>query len=304
VILAGGAFNTPQLLMLSGIGARESLERHRIAVRRDLPGVGRNLQDRYEIGVVNRMARPWRVLDGADFTRDDGLFGEWSRHRTGMYVSNGAALAVSLRSQPDLPVPDLFCMALLAKFKGYFPGYSRVIAEHHDYLTWAVLKAHTNNRGGKVTLRSDDPRDMPLVDFHYFEEGTDNAGEDLKSVVTALRFVRRMTKELKESGLIQQEELPGDAVQTDAQLADYVRNNAWGHHASCSCAIGPREANGVLDSRLRVHGVERLRVVDASVFPRIPGFFIVGAVYMVAEKAADMILADAQAGGFRPAAPG
>ena len=295
VILAGGAFNTPQLLMLSGIGPRESLERHRIAVRRDLPGIGRNLQDRYEIGVVNRMAKPWRVLEGAEFSRADRLYGEWSRHRSGMYVSNGAALAVSFRSRPDLPVPDLFCMALLAKFPGYFPGYSRVIAEHHDYLTWAVLKAHTNNRGGKVTLRSDDPRDMPLVDFHYFEEGTDDAGEDLKSVVTALRCVRRMTKELKESGLIEQEELPGDAVQTGPQLADYVRNNAWGHHASCSCAIGPREGNGVLDSRLRVHGVERLRVVDASVFPRIPGFFIVGAVYMVAEKAADMILADAQA---------
>ncbi len=82
-------------------------------------------------------------------------------------------------------------------------------------------------------------------------------------------------------------------MQTDEQLADYVRDNAWGHHASCTCAIGPREAGGVLDSRLRVHGTERLRVVDASVFPRIPGFFIVGAVYMVGEKAADMILADA-----------
>jgi choline dehydrogenase len=112
-------------------------------------------------------------------------------------------------------------------------------------------------------------------------------------VMTALRFVRRMTQELKRDGLIKREELPGESVQTDEQLADYVRNNAWGHHASCSCAIGPREAGGVLDSRLRVHGAERLRIVDASVFPRIPGFFIAGAVYMVAEKAADMILQDA-----------
>jgi choline dehydrogenase len=296
VILAGGAFNTPQLLMLSGIGPRELLERHRVAVRSELPGVGRNLQDRYEIGVVNRMAKPWRVLDGARFTRDDRLFGEWSRRpRTGMYISNGAALTVSLRSRSNLPVPDLFCMALLAKFKGYFPGYSRVIAEQHDYLTWAVLKAHTNNSAGGITLRSADPRDTPLVNFRYFEEGSDTAGDDLKAVVTGLRFVRRMTQELRQRGLIQQEELPGDAVQTDAQLADYVRDNAWGHHASCSCAIGPREPNGVLDSRLRVYGTERLRVVDASVFPRIPGFFIVGAVYMVAEKAADMMLADAQA---------
>ena len=292
VILAGGAFNTPQLLMLAGIGPRDTLERHGMSVRLELPGVGRNLQDRYEIGVVNRMAKPWGVLDGAGFNRDDRLFGEWSRHRTGMYIANGAALALSLRSQPDIPVPDLFCMALLAKFEGYFPGYSRVIAEHHDYLTWTVLKAHTNNRAGEVTLRSADPRDTPLVNFRYFEEGSDAAGDDLKAVVTALRFVRRMTHESKQRGLIQQEELPGETVQTDAQLADYVRDNAWGHLASCSCAIGPRESNGVLDSRLRVHGIERLRVVDASVFPRIPGFFIAGAVYMVAEKAADMILED------------
>ena len=292
VVLAGGAFNTPQLLMLSGIGPRDTLGRHGVPVRLELPGVGRNLQDRYEIGVVNRMAKPWRVLDGADFTRDDPLFADWSRYRTGMYVSNGAALAVSLRSQSHLRVPDLFCMGLLAKFEGYFPGYSRVIAQHHDYLTWAILKAHTNNRAGEVTLRSADPRDTPLVNFHYFEEGSDTMGEDLKAVVTALRFVRRTTQEPRERGLIEREELPGESVQTDEQFADYVRDNAWGHHASCSCAIGPREANGVLDSRLRVHGVERLRVVDASVFPRIPGFFIVGAVYMVAEKAADMILED------------
>jgi choline dehydrogenase len=294
VILAGGAFNTPQLLMLSGIGSRDELNRHGIDVRIDLPGVGRNLQDRYEIGVVNRMAKPWRVLQGAKFTRNDRLFNDWSRHRTGMYVSNGSALAVSLRSQPQRRVPDLFCMALLAKFRGYFPGYSSDIVEHHNYLTWAVLKAYTNNRAGEVTLRSSNPRDMPMVNFRSFEEGSDATGDDLKSVVTALRFVRRMTQELKLSGLIEQEELPGDAVQTDEQLADYVRDNAWGHHASCSCAIGPRESGGVLDSRLRVHGTERLRVVDASVFPRIPGFFIVSAVYMVGEKAADMILEDAK----------
>jgi choline dehydrogenase len=293
VILAGGAFNTPQLLMLSGIGPRAALERLGIGVRADMPGVGRNLQDRYEIAVVNRMSRPWRALSGARFAKDDRLFGEWSSRRTGMYVSNGAALAVSLRSQTRRRVPDLFCMALLARFKGYFPGYSRDIAAHHDYLTWVVLKAHTDNRAGEVTLRSTDPRDTPLVNFHYFEEGSDAKGEDLQAVVAGLRFVRTMTARLKQCGMIAEEESPGENVQSDQQFADYARNNAWGHHASCSCAIGPRESNGVLDSRLRVHGTKRLRVVDASVFPRIPGFFIASAVYMVGEKAADMILEDA-----------
>ncbi len=77
-------------------------------------------------------------------------------------------------------------------------------------------------------------------------------------------------------------------------MRDYARYYAWGHHASCSCAIGPRERNGVLDSAFRVHGTQGLRVVDASVFPRIPGFFIVSSVYMIGEKAADAILADAK----------
>ena len=89
------------------------------------------------------------------------------------------------------------------------------------------------------------------------------------------------------------EELPGPQVQTDAELASYVRDNAWGHHASCSCAIGPQERKGVLGPDFRVHGTSALRVVDASVFPRIPGFFIASSVYMAAEKAAEAILADA-----------
>jgi choline dehydrogenase-like flavoprotein len=94
--------------------------------------------------------------------------------------------------------------------------------------------------------------------------------------------------------IIAEETLPGEHLQSDDDLRQYVRANAWGHHASCSCAIGPRDAGGVLDSRFRVHGTTGLRVVDASVFPRIPGFFIACAVYMIGEKAADAILEDAR----------
>ena len=93
---------------------------------------------------------------------------------------------------------------------------------------------------------------------------------------------------------IVEETLPGKDCQTDEDLRTFVRNNAWGHHASCTCPIGPRENGGVLSSDFRVHGVQGLRVVDASVFPRIPGFFIVSAIYMIAEKAADVILTDAK----------
>jgi len=100
-----------------------------------------------------------------------------------------------------------------------------------------------------------------------------------------------MTAKLKRDGLIAVEELPGEKVVSDAELAQFVRDHAWGHHACGTCAIGPLTTGGVLDTDFRVHGTNGLRVVDASVFPRIPGFFIASAVYMIAEKAADVIIA-------------
>jgi len=293
VILCGGAFNTPQLLMLSGIGPEKELRRHGVPMRVDLPGVGRNLQDRYEIAVTHRMRQPWKVLEGARFDRSDPLWRLWRESRSGMYTSNGAAMAIACRSAPAVPEPDIFCMALLARFEGYFSGFSKMITGHQDYLMLSKVTAHTENRAGSVTLRSADPRDMPLVNFNYFEDGNDAAGEDLTAVVNAIKFVRRMTAPLIGTGLIAEEKAPGIAVKTDAELAQYVRDTAWGHHASCSCAIGPLNDNGVLDSNFSVHGTRRLRVVDASVFPRIPGFFVVSAVYMIGEKAADAILRDA-----------
>jgi choline dehydrogenase len=287
VILAGGAFNTPQLLMLSGIGPRETLDRFGIPVRAELAGVGRNLQDRYEIGVVNRMNfKAWAAYKGAAFDTKDRLYRQWRKGKSGVYASNGSVLTLFRRSPGADYLPDQFCMSLLAKFSGYKPGYSRTFAEDLNYLTWVVLKAHTRNHAGEVTLRSTDPRDMPLINFRYFQEG---GAEDLAAVVDGIRFVRRLTAKLKGSG-IAEEELPGDRLQSDDELGEFVRSHAWGHHASCTCAIGPIERNGVLDSDFRVHGVRGLRVVDASVFPRIPGFFIASAIYMVGEKAADVIL--------------
>jgi choline dehydrogenase-like flavoprotein len=218
-----------------------------------------------------------------------------------MYISNGSAISVIRRSEPHQAVPDLFCMALLARFYGYFPGYSREITQHHDYLSWAILKAHTKNRAGTVTLRSSDPRDTPRVNFHHFEEGNDEAGEDLRAVIAGIRFVRRLTDALNRTDAIAIEEKPGADCDTEDALATYVRDNAWGHHASCSCAIGPRPAGGVLASDFTVHGTRGLRVVDASVFPRIPGYFIASAIYIAAEKAADVILSDAMTGTFVPA---
>jgi choline dehydrogenase len=294
VILAGGAYNTPQLLMLSGIGPKGELAKHNIQVRLDLPGVGSNLQDRYEVGVVNRMTQDWEVLKDAKYAKGDPQYEEWGKYRQGVNTTNGAVLATISRSMPQQPLPDLFCFALLGKFRGYFPGYSKLIKEHLNYLTWAVLKAHTINRAGEVRLVSSDPRDRPYINFRYFEEGSDQEGTDLDAVVAGIRFVRSLTAPLIEQGIIAEEEFPGKALQSDEELRDYVRFNAWGHHASCTCPIGSDDdPMAVLDSNFKVRGIKGLRVVDASVFPRIPGFFIVSSIYMIGEKAADVILNEA-----------
>jgi choline dehydrogenase-like flavoprotein len=288
VILSGGAFNSPQLLMLSGIGPRAELERLGIEVRVDLPGVGKNLQDRYEVGVVHRADFPeWDIYKGIQFAPGDPQFAQWQHFRSGVYTTNGAVLSVFRHSPVAEGPPDLFCMALLTDFQGYYPTYSRRLAEKLNYLTWVVLKAHTRNRAGEVTLRSADPRDTPNIDFRYFEEGGE---EDLDAVVDGIRFIRKLIASLHGCERLV-EEVPGAAVESDEELRTFVRNNAWGHHASCTCAIGPREQNGVLSGDFQVHGVSDLRVVDASIFPRIPGTFIVSAIYIAAEKAADRILA-------------
>ena len=292
VILAGGAFNTPQLLMLSGIGDPTVLDKCGIRTRVGLPGVGRNLQDRYEVPVVSRMVKPWDMLDGATFSSSDRQYGDWAKRRRGVYTTNGALLAVVQRSSVGKPVPDLFCYALLAPFRGYRPGYTQEIRERHDYLTWVVLKGHTNNRAGSVTITSPDPRVRPAIDFRYFEEGSDASGDDLRSVVSGIRLVRRIAARMTPR-LIAEEELPGERYTSETDLKQFVRDHAWGHHASCTCAIGPQAQGGVLSSDFKVHGTDRLRVVDASVFPRAPGLFIVSAVYMVGEKAADQIIAHA-----------
>jgi len=298
VILAGGAFNSPQLLMLSGIGPKDHLERFGIPLRVDLPGVGRNLQDRYEIAVVNRVRCDIGLLREATFRAPaageapDPIFAQWLAGK-GVYTTNGAVISVIIRSAPSRPEPDLFLFGLAGLFKGYFPGYSRLFREHKDYFTWGILKAHTNNTAGRVTLRSDDPLDVPQIDFRYFDEGNDACGEDLESVVRGIELARLMTRGAR--SVIEEEELPGKDVQTRDQLRQFVKDNAWGHHASCTNRMGPAgDRMAVVDSAFRVYGTQGLRVVDASVFPRIPGFFLVTPIYMISEKASDVIAADAR----------
>ena len=300
VIVCGGTFNTPQLLLLSGIGPASHLRARGVAPRVDLSGVGANLQDRYEVAVTHRMPRPWASLAGARFARGDPIWQCWRELGEGMYSTSGASLGFVERSPASQGEPDLFCMALPVHFEGYYPGYSERIRDRLDALSWIVLKAHTHNRAGSVELRSSDPCDPPRVNFRYFDEGSEGAQADLDAVVDGLLKVRSLTRGLLARGVIAEEIAPGPAAASRAALADYVRDTAWGHHAAGTCAIGAPEAGGVLGADFRVHGVPRLRVVDASVFPRIPGLFVAAAVYMVAEKAAETLLADAARAGPVP----
>jgi choline dehydrogenase-like flavoprotein len=297
VILAGGAFNSPQLLMLSGIGPRAHLQQLGIACLLDRPGVGTNLQDRYEVGVVTEMQQDWKLLAGATFApplpnqQGDPCYVDWQNGK-GVYTTGGAVLGIIKKSAPERPDPDLFIFALPGKFYGYFPGYSQEVERTKNYLTWAILAAHTNNTAGTVRLRSASPLDSPEIHFKYFDEGNDGQGNDAEAVANGVEFVRRISQK---SSAIKQETVPGLAVGTHAQVVQFVKDNAWGHHASCTNPMGSAtDPNAVVDSNFRVIGTQNLRIVDASVFPRIPGFFIVTPIYMIAEKASDVILADAR----------
>ncbi|MFD8980932.1 GMC family oxidoreductase [Streptomyces sp. NPDC059564] len=223
VIVAGGAFNTPQLLMLSGIGPRDHLAEHGITPLLDLPGVGANLQDRYEVSVVSALGRDFTALAGCTFQdRDDPCLAQW-------------------RASP-MPAATPY-----------------------------------------------DPTRRPVINFRSMDDGR-GGDADVAAMIEAIRSIRSINAK---AGLLDsvREEVPGPRVSTDAQLAAWIRREAWGHHASCTAAIGPAGKRGsVLDGRLRVHGTANVRVVDASAFPRIPGLFIMAPTLVLAEKASQDIL--------------
>lgn len=316
VILCGGAFNTPQLLMLSGIGPKAELIRLGVECKIDSPGVGENLQDRYEVTVVSKMQRQFDLLQGAKFqagvpAADDSKLQEWRDTGGGLYSSNGAVLGILKRSRPDLDQPDLFIFGIPLKFLGYAVGYSKVNPAEFDRFTWAILKGHTQNHCGTVRLVSTDPLKRPRINFNYFgtvanpPPATD---PDLDAVLDGVKFVREIAKAA--GHVVTTEANPaGDpqvvATGTDDGIRNWIRQVCWGHHACGTCRMGrPTDPLAVADSRFRVLGevdassgrrvpVRGLRIVDASIFPTIPGYFIVSNLYMASEKAADVIDADA-----------
>jgi choline dehydrogenase len=306
VILSAGAYITPQLLMLSGIGPADELRRHHIPVRLERPGVGGNLQDRYEVGVVARASQPFALFEDATFRgpaagrAGDRLFEAWRADGKGLYSTNGAVMAFLARSSvAEHDEPDLFIFGVPGTFAGYYTGWSAdAVAAPYDKWTWLLLKAHARFRG-RVTLQSSDPLDPPAIDFNYFERGPDgtlttDAAKDLVAMREGVRLITRLLEGSSQLTL-HPDVMRGIDLASNAGIDRFVQDHAWGHHASCTCKIGGADdPEAVLDSSFRVRGVKGLRVVDASVFPRIPGFFVVMPIYMIAEKAADAILADAR----------
>jgi choline dehydrogenase len=291
VILCGGAFNSPQILLLSGIGSAGDLQSLGIPLRHKLPGVGRNLQDRYEVCVVSQLDGPISLIEKCRFGQgNDACFADYQNNsETSPYASNGIVVAVLRESENHVGGPDLCLFGLPGGFRGYYPGYSKDSLVS-DRFSWALLKGHTRNNAGYVKLKSADPLDTPDINFKYFDEGNDERQEDLAAVVEGLKRIREINGMGPSKSMIQAELTPGKG-DTDEELAEFVKSEAWGHHASCSNKMGPAsDPLAVVDSRFRVHGLQGLRIVDASVFPKIPGLFIAAPIYMIAEKASEDIL--------------
>ena len=288
VIIAAGTFNSPQILKLSGIGPRDELAQFKIEPVVDLPGVGTNMQDRYEVSVVSQLKSNLTMLQSCVQGPTDPCFGNFLQGK-GPYTGNLIAIAGMRKSDPARRDRDLVVFNGAGPFHGYYPGWQGPATSTPDQFSWLILKAHPVNRAGTVKLRSADPRDMPEINFHYFKEGTDTGGEDLNSVVNGIILARKLNSQLSE--IVKAEVVPGPGVQSAQEIANFVQNEAWGHHASCSNRMGPAtDPLSVVDSEFRVHGVRGLRVVDASVFPRIPGYYVTLPIMMISEKASDDIL--------------
>lgn len=303
VILSAGAYNTPQLLMLSGIGAPEHLAANGIAPLVDAPGVGGNLQDRYEMTVVTEFDREFAVLSDATYGRPhDPALARWrSGDPNALYRSNGLLIGMKERYSGGSEHPEVFLFGAPSNFTGYRPGFAEDGVRSKRHFNWAIVRGYQESMSGSVRLRSADPTDVPAINFRYFDDGRDTtaARRDLEAVregITRARSINETARTLRFADAATDREVyPGPAVSTPADLDALIRKDAWGHHASCTAAMGrDDDPLAVLDSRFRVRGTRGLRVVDASAFPRIPALFPLMTIFAMSERAADVILRDAE----------
>jgi choline dehydrogenase len=280
IVLAAGAFQSPQLLMLSGIGDGEHLTDLGIAVRHDLPGVGRNLHDHLASPVHMRMQNSASYgVSLRAMPRNLWNIAEYLLFRRGPLANNVFESAAFVKSIPGLDKPDLQLVFQPAKR----PGPSFPYPVGHGFAI-SPVGLYPMSRG-RVTLASPDPFEAPLIDPNLL-----CAPEDLTPLIRGIRLARKIFASQAFAKYQAEETSPGSAAESDADLAAHVRAEAYTvHHPVSTCRMGI-DAAAVVDPELRVVGLDNLRVADASVFPSIIGGNTNAAVVMIAEKACDLIL--------------
>ena len=267
---------------------------------------GYYLLDHIEISVISKANSDFTIVDGCTFMQGypevpDPCLEKYLNGVTqtdkGAYATNGLAIGVVIKSSAaDADDPDLLVYGGPANFPGFYPHWAEAAVAGHQHWVWITLKASTKNTAGTVTLQSADPQDVPVIAFNTFEDSV-SAAQDLQASYEGISFARSAMDKLIPLGGSFVEETPGRSnVNTKEAIKDYALTQSFGHHACCTAAIGgDDDASAVLDSGFRVRGTTSLRVVDASAFPVVPGFFIALPTYLLAEKASKAILQDAAA---------
>jgi choline dehydrogenase len=282
VILSGGTYNSPQLLLLSGIGPAEELRAMGIRPVLDLPGVGKNLSEHATTYMQFDTKEPITFLKELRFDRVVLAGVQWGLFRRGYLASQALSALGFVRSQPELERPDLqiFCNPVRLDAEIWFPGIRP--AKGHRLEGHATL-LHPESRG-QLKLRSPHPSDPPRIFLNLLATETDR-----RTLRDGIRLMRRLygTSPLRE--LISQEAYPGTSIESDTALDEHIRQTMEiMHHPVGTCTMGTH-ADAVVDPELRIRGIDGLRVVDASIMPMVPGGNTNAPTIMIAEKASDLI---------------
>jgi choline dehydrogenase len=297
VILAGGVVNSPQLLQLSGVGPGELLREHGIGIVADLPGVGENLQDHFATAATYRL-KPGTASVNA-LARGLPLLGQAAKYlftRKGLLAISPAHIAVFCRSREGLASPDIQFHILPATFDADAMTQQKMVLEKEPGLTFAAYQMRPESRG-TIRIKSPDPAAYPAIAANYLSDPLDE-----EVTIAEMRWARRIAATAPLSDFIDHETNPGADLQSDEQLLAWaLERGTTLYHPVGTCAMGhgPR---AVVDPQLRVHGVEGLRVVDASVMPRLISGNTNAPTIMIAEKASDMIRGIAARAAAEPAA--